>query len=96
VDEGFAVNKAKTSIKRRSARQIVTGVVVNDGLSSPREIRRKMRAILHQARHTGLEAQNREGRSDFRAYLQGLIGYLHDVNPDQAARFLAQLKQIPD
>lgn len=96
ADEGFAVNPAKTRIARRSSRQIVTGVVVNDQLSSPREVRRTLRAILNNAQRTGLVAQNRDQRPDFRAYLRGLIGYIREINPDQAAALISQLDRLPD
>lgn len=95
-EEGFRVNAAKTRLYRPSSRQIVTGIVVNDGTSTPRDLRRRVRAILHQAEKTGLAAQNREGRDNFRAYLQGLIGYIHEANPDQARGLLEKLKAIPD
>ena len=55
AEEQFVVNKAKTRVSRRSARQIVTGLVVNDGVSTPRQLRRRMRAILHNAQATGLD-----------------------------------------
>src|ERR687885_151598 len=93
-DEHFVVNERKTRLARRSSRQIVTGLVVNDDVSTPREARRRMRAILHNARRTSLEAQNRDGHHDFRAYLHGMIGHVAAANPDQAARLRAALSRI--
>jgi RNA-directed DNA polymerase len=84
ADESFVVHEGKTRLFRRSSRQVVTGLVVNEQLGTPRELRRRVRAILHNARHSGLEAQNHEGRGDFRGYLQGLIGFIHEANPEQA------------
>jgi retron-type reverse transcriptase len=95
-EERFAVNAAKTRLARRSARQMVTGLVVNDALATPRRQRRRLRAILHNARATGLAAQNREGRPGFRAYLQGLLAYMQAANPGHAARLRAELEQAPD
>ena len=37
---------------------------------------RRLRAIVHQAKRTGLEAQNREGRPHFEAWLRGKIAYV--------------------
>ncbi len=82
-DEGFAVNHAKTRVLRRSARQSVTGVVVNDKPSVPRPLIRKIRAILHNAKRTGLAAQNREQRPNFEAWLRGMIAYIEMLNPDK-------------
>jgi RNA-directed DNA polymerase len=96
ADEGFTVHKEKTRIYRQSNRQIVTGIVVNQQTNVPRDVRRMVRAILNNATKTGLEAQNRNGYQDFRAYLLGLIGYIHEANPEHARPLLEQLKSLPD
>ncbi|MGB0384489.1 MAG: reverse transcriptase family protein [Ardenticatenaceae bacterium] len=83
-DEGFTINQSKTRLLRASSRQIVTGLVVNDQLSTPRQLRRRLRAILHNAQTTGLSAQNRDNHEDFRAYLLGMIGFVEQANPAQA------------
>jgi len=84
TEEGFAINPKKGRIQHAGGRQNVTGIVVNDKLSMPREEVRRLRAILHQAKTTGLEAQNREKRPHFESYLKGKIAYLHMVDPDRA------------
>ncbi len=94
--EGFGVHPEKTRIYRASGRQVVTGLVVNARVATPRELRRRVRAILHAARYTGLEAQNRHNVPDFRAYLLGLIGYIHAANPAHAEPLYAQLSTLPD
>jgi len=83
-DEGFAVNEKKTRVLRPNASQRVTGIVVNDRLNVPRKTIRQLRAILHQARFTGLDAQNRENPPEFRAWLLGMIAYVSMVNPSRA------------
>ena len=95
ADESFAVNGEKTRLQRPSGRQSVTGVVVNEKVSAPRDLRRRLRAILHNARYTGLEAQNREGHEDFHAYLRGLIAHVHAVNPEQGEKLLRELEALP-
>lgn len=47
---GFRLAVRKTRIMGRHRRQQVTGLVVNDRVSVPREVRRAFRAILHAAR----------------------------------------------
>ncbi len=89
--EGFVVNQEKTRLYPQSTRQIVTGIVVNTQLSTPRQLRRQIRAILHKARYSGLEAQNRAGHDDFMAHLVGLIAHVHNVNPEQGQRLLDQV-----
>jgi len=94
TDEGFAINEAKGRVQR-GGRHTVTGIVVNDRLAVPREQVRRVRAILHGARATGLAAQNRAGHPDFRAWLQGTIAYIAMVDPARGAAFQAELDALP-
>ena len=89
-EEGFAVNEKKSRVLRRNTAQVVTGVVVNAKPSLPRKQLRRLRAILHRARTAGLDAQNREGRPDFRAWLRGKIAYVKMVRPELGAKMLAE------
>jgi retron-type reverse transcriptase len=92
--EGFAVNEKKTRVMRRSAAQTVTGVVVNEKASVSREELRRLRAILHRAKTEGLEAQNREGKPNFRAWLVGKIAFVNMIRPDVGAKLKAALDGV--
>jgi retron-type reverse transcriptase len=93
-DEGFALNPKKTRVQRAARRQEVTGVVVNAKPSLPREELRRLRAILHRARTTGLAAQNREGHADFEAWLRGKIAYVAMIDRQKGERLLAELEAL--
>lgn len=93
-DEGFVLNHTKTRIQRRSQQQSVTGVVVNDRLSVPRQTIRQVRAILHNAKQTGLEAQNRHDHPHFRDWLAGMIGWIEMVNPEQGCKLRSDLSEL--
>lgn len=93
-DEGFELNHAKTRVQRRSQQQSVTGVVVNDRMSVPRQTIRRIRAILHNAKHTGLDAQNRDGHPHFRDWLMGMIGWIQMVNPEQGRKLRSELTAL--
>ena len=93
-DEGFTINESKTRLLRASSRQTVTGLVVNDQLSTPRQLRRRLRAILHNAQTTGLDAQNRDNHEDFHAYLLGMIGFVEQANGEQAMALKAALSMV--
>ncbi len=82
-DEGFAVQESKTRVQRKHGRQTVTGLVVNDQLGVPRPLIRRIRAILHNAKRTGLAAQNRNNEPHFESWLRGMIAYIEMVNPTQ-------------
>jgi RNA-directed DNA polymerase len=84
-DEGFRVNEKKTRILRRSTAMSVTGVVVNDHMSVRRRDVRRLRALLHNAKDTGLEAQNRHSVPNFEAKVRGQIEFVRMVNPELAA-----------
>ena len=93
-DEGFVVNESKTRVLRRNSRQTVTGVVVNDQLGVDRRTVRKLRAILHNAKKTGLEAQNREGIPNFRDWLLGMIAWVEMVNAKHGARLRSDFDEL--
>jgi retron-type reverse transcriptase len=93
-DEGFALNPKKCRVQRAARRQQVTGVVVNQKPSLAREELRRLRAILHAAKATGLAAQNREGRPDFEAWLRGKIAYVAMVDREKGRRLLEALDAL--
>jgi RNA-directed DNA polymerase len=86
AEEGFRLNARKTRFMRRSGRQTVTGLVVNDKPSVPRREIRRLRAILHNCRLHGVLSQNRDSDPLFPERLRGSIALVRMVNPDQAAR----------
>ena len=93
-DEGFAVNESKTRILRPSNRQTVTGIVVNEKPNIDRQTIRKIRAILHNAKRTGLDAQNRNNHPDFRRWLNGMISYISMVNAEKGKQLKSMYDQL--
>ncbi len=91
--EGFAEHPGKRQVLRPSRRQLVTGVVVNEKLTVPRDARRKFRALLHNCKVHGVESQAR-GRDDFADYLRGFAAYVHMVQPDLGARWVAEVDAL--
>ena len=78
-------DEKKTRVQRQSARQSITGIVVNNRPGVPRDLARRLRAILHRAKTQGLAAQNQQHHPHFEAWLDGMIAYISMVNPRQAA-----------
>jgi retron-type reverse transcriptase len=93
-DEGFALHRDKRRIQRSGGRQEVTGLGVNHKLGLPREEVRRLRAILHKARTTGLEAQNRAGIPHFRAHLEGKLAYLAMIDRPRGEAMLTELRAL--
>lgn len=93
-EERFAVNEKKSRVLRRNTAQIVTGLVVNDRVGVPREEVRRIRAILHRAQAEGLDAQNRDHRPHFLAWLRGKIAYIRMSRPEAGARLQGELEKL--
>ncbi len=97
-EEGFCIQEKKGRVQRAARRQTVTGIVVNEAgkLGLPREEVRRLRAILNNAKRTGLAAQNRAGVADYRAHLEGKIAYLGMIDRSKADALLAALRGVGD
>ncbi|MFO7566613.1 MAG: reverse transcriptase domain-containing protein [Enhygromyxa sp.] len=91
--EGFAEHPGKRQVLRPNHRQLVTGIVVNQKLTVPRDARRRFRATLHNCRAHGVASQAR-GREDFTDYLRGFAAYVQMVQPELGARWVAEVEQL--
>jgi len=77
--EGFQLNPRKTGVVRRSGRQTVTGLVVNECVGIPRHKRKIWRAIFHQATiQPWLFTQRIQE-------LEGFVAFLNMVRPQDPA-----------
>lgn len=94
VEEGFAVRWHKTRVMRSGARQEVGGIVVNERPNLRRVDLDRLRAILTNCIRHGPHGQNRAGVSDFRAHLEGRIGWALMVSPARGRELQAMLAQI--
>jgi RNA-directed DNA polymerase len=95
-DEHFQVNLEKIRVSPKSARQTVTGFVVNEQLHTPRRIRKTLRAILFNAGKTNsLKSQNRSNHGNFRSYVAGMIGYVASASKRHAEMLRDMLDKLP-
>jgi retron-type reverse transcriptase len=88
--EGFAPNSAKARITRAHQRQIVTGLLVNNGVTIPRADLRRFRAILHSAERDGFERASLTLGRDVREYARGYLAFIQMVEPDKAEQLRAK------
>jgi hypothetical protein len=90
---GLSLDPAKTNIFRQGRRQMCTGLVVNEQVSVPRRLRRRLRAAVHQA------AQGRgshwHGQPQTTGSLMGRLAFLGMVHPEEAARLRKALREAP-
>ena len=94
LEEGYGVNHHKTRIMLQGVRQQVAGVVVNQKVNLRRRDLEKLEATLTNCVRFGPQGQNREAVADFRAHLEGRVGFVRMVNPLQGERMRALLEEI--
>ncbi|MEV6811907.1 reverse transcriptase family protein [Micromonospora sp. NPDC051296] len=92
-DEGFRIHPDKTRVRSRADRQLLAGLVVNDRPTVPRDEYDRLRAILHNAARTGLDAQNRTGHPAFADHLAGRVAWVGHQHPARAAKLAALLAE---
>lgn len=87
---GLELDTKKTNIYRRGRRQIVTGLVVNDRVSIPRRLRRRMRAAVHAVEQG--KAPTWHGQDEAITSLKGRVAYLRSVNRAEGEKLLRRLQ----
>lgn len=85
-DEGFEVNHEKTKTMRTPNRQLVTGLMVNEGVRLTRSDLRRIRAFFHRCEMRGLDNMSLEIGKDARAVAKGFFAYIFMVSPGVALK----------
>jgi RNA-directed DNA polymerase len=88
--EKFLINNKKTKILSQNKRMLVTGVVVNKKLGTPRWYWRNLRAELHNLQRSGAEISN-----DKFYELNGKISWIYSLNPIHGSKLKNSLSKIP-
>ncbi len=87
ADEKLEINREKTMIMRKSQRQTVTGVLVNNNETKiSRTDIRKFRAFLHQFKVIGEVEMSKKIGKDAKHYGKGYFSYLKMISPAQASK----------
>jgi RNA-directed DNA polymerase len=78
----------------------VTGLVVNRGINTSKEYRRRVRAMTHRLCKTGSFHVGRSGaaatprRGNARS-LHGMLGFVHSINQEQGTRSHLKPAEVP-
>ena len=92
--EGFQLHPDKTRVLRRSSRQEVTGLVVNDGISVRRDLLRQFRAVLFQIDRDGPVGKRWGQSSNVMYAIEGFANFIAMVDPEKGATFQDQVAAI--
>ena len=88
---GLVLDPKKTNIFRRGRRQMVTGLVVNEQVSIPRRLRRRLRAAVHRVQNG--ESSHWHGTEQTSSALQGRLAFLQMVHPAEALALKKRLTE---
>lgn len=94
AEEGFTIHPNKTHVMRRSSRQEVTGIVVNEQLSLNRALLKQFRSLLFQIEKDGYAGKTWGNGGNLLANIKGFAHYVRMVNPVKGQAFLAQIAAI--
>lgn len=92
--EGFKVHPDKTRVMRRSTRQEVTGLTVNEAVAVPRDLLRRYRAVLQQVERHGPAGKHFGPGKDV---IRSLLGFGHFavmVDPESGAPLLQRAQRL--
>jgi retron-type reverse transcriptase len=91
--EGFFENVKKRRILRPSSQLRVTGLVVNERVSIPREARRRFRAVLDHCRRFGVSVESVR-HPEPEAYLMGFVSYVSMIDPPLGRRWHDEVRAL--
>lgn len=96
-DEGFTVNRDKTRIQFKDDRQVVTGLVVNDKVGVPKEIKRYLRQQIYYCKAMGVNKHIKNSEmfySNYKEHLYGIVSYINMVDKDLGVKYFKDLNCI--
>lgn len=94
ASEGLTVHPDKQQVMRRHRQQHVTGIVVNDKLSTDRDTLRRFRAVLHQAERHGPQGLQWNGNTDVIGALRGYANFIAMADPARGAPYLQRVRAL--
>jgi RNA-directed DNA polymerase len=92
--EGFTLHPDKTRIQRKSSRQEVTGLVVNDGVSVKRDILRNFRALLFHIERDGPAGKSWGNSMHVMTSIEGFANFVAMVDSEKGAALQAKVRAL--
>jgi RNA-directed DNA polymerase len=94
ADEGFRLHPDKSTLRTASQRQLVTGVVINAKLNTPRDEYDRLRAILHHHATNRPDGCVPGAPVDMQAHLRGRVAWVSSLNPHRGEKLRRLLDAI--
>jgi RNA-directed DNA polymerase len=90
--EAFVINAKKTRTMPSGGAQKLLGLTINSHV--PRTEFDRLKATLTNCVRHGPDSQNRDGHADFRAHLDGRVGWVEHVNRARGGKLRAVFERI--
>ena len=91
---GYRVNEKKTRVQRPHRQQKLLGIVINEKISIPRDLYKRMRAMLHHCLVEGFEPvaakMGKSGGPELQGWIEGKLAYFSSVCPQQTRALKAR------
>ena len=88
-DEGFITNKNKTLFMTPKGHKRILGITINDNLiKAPRDMKQKVRALIHYQISTGDYSQNEQ--------LKGYISYINSIEKDYKDKIKTYIRKLTE
>ncbi|ODP27610.1 RNA-directed DNA polymerase [Paenibacillus nuruki] len=97
IEEGFKVNERKTRIQYSNKRQEVTGIIVNNKLSVPKETKQYLRQQIYYCKRFGVNSHlARIGiqKSNYKEHLYGMAFFIKMIQQEEGENMLNNLNDI--
>lgn len=95
-DEGFVLHPDKTRVLRKSRRQEVTGLVVNDRIGVRRDLLRSFRATLFQIERDGPAGKHWGVSGNVMRSIEGFANFVAMVDAEKGALLQKQVRMLHD
>lgn len=98
-EEGYLINDKKTSIRYKNEPQIITGIIVNQGLSASRVVVKDLRRIIYICEKYGIPAYLKMNlpnisMQEFKNKMAGNLGNLISINKEKYSKDHKKWMQI--
>ncbi|MED3860854.1 reverse transcriptase family protein [Priestia megaterium] len=99
TSQGFKVNSGKTRVRFPHQRQEVTGIVVNQKLQAPSQMRKELRKNIYYIKKYGLDSHLQfiqKDKHQFLKHLLGIANHIVFINPSdkETSEYLKYLKEL--